>query len=83
MNKKSLTVTWIITALVLILMASYGGGLLFLGAGMASGPVGFLRWGFMGFAILVILPLMILMLVTAIRRHRELREEDDDDLGQY
>ena len=39
--------------------------------------------GYLGMTVLIIIPIMIMMIVTAVRRNKEIDEEDEDDLSQY
>lgn len=82
MKVKKTVITWVITTLFLLLVGWYGIAILW--ALRQDGDVpGIIRWGLLGVVFLILVPIMIMMLVTAVRRKREIDEEDEDDLGQY
>ncbi|MBF9017197.1 MULTISPECIES: hypothetical protein [unclassified Oceanispirochaeta] len=82
MKKRKHFLTWLITIMFLLLMiwtlmASIWG------VGQDYTIPAWLKAGFMGLTVLIIVPIMIMMIVTAVHRKREIDEEDEDDLSQY
>ncbi|MDC7233608.1 MAG: hypothetical protein PQJ58_10270 [Spirochaetales bacterium] len=82
MKRKKHFLTWLITILFLLLMiwtlmASVWG------MGQDHTAPAWLKAGFMGLTVLIIVPIMIMMIVTAVHRKKEIDEEDEDDLSQY
>ena len=82
MKVKKTVITWVITALFLLLAGWYG--ITILWALRQDGDVpGIIRWGLLGAVFLILGPVMVMMIITAVRRKREIDAEDEDDLGQY
>jgi uncharacterized membrane protein YhdT len=82
MKKRKHFLTWFITILFLFLMIWTLMASLW-GAGQDYTSPAWLKAGFMGLTVLIIVPIMIMMIVTAVHRKREIDEEDEDDLSQY
>lgn len=82
MKVKKTVTTWVITALFLLLAGWYG--ITILWALRQDGDVpGIIRLGLLGAVFLILVPVMVMMIITAVRRKREIDEEDEDDLGEY
>ncbi len=82
MKRKKTIITWVITALFLLVTGWYGVMLLW-GIRHDRDVPGIIRWGFLGVVILILIPLMVMMVITALRRKKEIDEGEDDDLGEY
>ncbi len=81
-KRKKHFLTWLITALfVLVLLWTLMASLWGVGQDHTS-PV-WMKAGFMGLTVLIIVPVMIMMIITAVHRKREIDEEDEDDLSKY
>ncbi len=82
MKRKKHFLTWLITTLiVLILLWTLLASLW--GVGQEQIYPVWVKAGFMGLTVLIIVPIMIMMIITAVHRKREIDEEDEDDLGKY
>lgn len=82
MKRRKHVLTWGITLFILVLLiwtllASVWG------VGQDYTIPAWMKAGFMGLTVLIILPIMVMMIVTAVHRKREIDEEDEDDLSQY
>jgi len=77
---------YIITGVITFLFLLFLGWVLFVSVwGMQQEqnvPV-WLKAGYIGMTLLIIIPVIVMMIVTAIHRKREIDEEDEDDLSQY
>ncbi len=82
MKRKKTIITWVITALFLLVTGWYG-VLLLWGLRQDHEIPGFLRWGLLGIVVLILIPVMAMMVVTALRRRKEIEEGEEDDLGEY
>ncbi|MCK5735013.1 MAG: hypothetical protein KAH21_00990 [Spirochaetaceae bacterium] len=82
MKRKKTIITWVITALFLLVTGWYGAMLLW-GLRQDHEIPGFLRWGMLGIVVVILVPVMVMMVVTAVKRRKEIIEGEDDDLGKY
>ena len=82
MKRKKKIITWVITALFLIITGWYGVMILW-GLGQDSDVPGVIRWGMLGIVFLILVPVMFMMVVTASKRKKEIDEGEEDDLGKY
>ncbi len=82
MKRKKKIITWVITALFLIVTGWYGVMILW-GLGQDGDVPGILRWGMLGIVFLILVPVMFMMVVTALKRKKEIDEGEEDDLGKY
>ena len=81
MKVKKTGIIWVIITIFLFLVGWYGISILW--ALRKDGDVpGIIRLGLLGAVFLILVPIMVMMLVTAVRRKREINEEDEDDLGK-
>ena len=82
MKKRNIILTWIITVLFLLLTGWYGAVLYW--SVRSEEDIPFLvKGGVVGIIFLILLPVMIMMVVTAVQRKKEIEREDEDDLSQY
>lgn len=82
MKVKKTVVIWIITALFILLVGWYGTTILW-GLNQDGDIPGIIRWALLAVVFLVFVPTTILMMITTLRRMREIKEEDEDDLSKY
>jgi hypothetical protein len=75
-------VIWIITVLFVLLVAWYGAVILW-GVNAEGNVPGIVRWGVSAAVSVIAGTLIVLMIITTLRRKREIDEEDEDDLGKY
>lgn len=80
--KRQKLITWLIAGLVLLVIGFYAVMMLW-GARIGNDAPPLIRLAFLAVILIVLLPLMAMMIVTAIRRNREIEKENEDDLGKY
>lgn len=82
MKRKKTIITWVITALFLFLTGWYA-LVIFWGLEQDGDVPGIIRWGMLGVIFLILIPIMVMMVITALRRKKEIDEGEEDDLGEY
>jgi hypothetical protein len=82
MKGKNMVLTWIITALFL-LFTGWIGIAIYWGLSQEKDVPLIISGGLTAILVLILIPIMIMMVVTAIKRRKEIKEEDEDDLSQY
>jgi len=81
-KRKKIIITWVITVIILILTGWYAVVVLW-GLGQDGEVPGIIRWGLLGVVFLILIPIMVMMVITALRRKKEIDEGEEDDLGEY
>ena len=82
MKKQGMLATWTITVVFLIVTGWYAAAILW-GTGSDKEIPGIVRWGLLGLVFFILLPIMVMMVITAVKRKREIEKGEDDDLGKY